>query len=86
MTMALHRELDDYLAIRRSFGFKLERAEKLLRQFLAYLEATNEDHVSVKTALAWARLPEGSQGWWAMRCRWCGSSPATCTPSTPATR
>lgn len=60
--------LDDYLAIRRAFGYRLARPEKLLRQFLAYLDATGADYVSLEAALAWATLPVGgSPAWWAQR-------------------
>jgi len=59
----------DYLRIRRSLGFKLERAEKLLAQYLAYLAETGQDRVTVQNALHWAALPTGgSRGsWWAFR-------------------
>ena len=36
---ALSLALDDYLALRRSMGFKLRRAEKLLGQFVDHCEA-----------------------------------------------
>jgi integrase/recombinase XerD len=66
--LTLDRQLDDYLAIRRSFGFRLERPEKLLRQFLAYLEAVGSDRVTVAGAVAWATLPEGgAPEWWGAR-------------------
>lgn len=35
----LHQALTDYLSVRRALGYKLERDEKLLVQFLTYLEA-----------------------------------------------
>jgi hypothetical protein len=35
----LATELERYLELRRQMGFKLRRAEKLLRQFVAYCEA-----------------------------------------------
>ena len=34
----LRQALADYLAVRRALGYKLERPEKLLGQFLDYLE------------------------------------------------
>lgn len=68
MNPTLVRQLDDYLAIRRSFGFRLERPEKLLRQFLAYLEALGTDRVTVAAGVAWASLPEGgAPAWWGAR-------------------
>lgn len=65
---ALEQSLVDYLRIRRALGFKLERAEKLLTQYLSHLDATGEDRVTVQNALGWARLPAaGSGSWWAFR-------------------
>ena len=65
----LEQQAADYLRIRRALGFKLERAEKLLAQYLAYLDTTGQDRVTVENALAWARLPAaGTSGsWWAFR-------------------
>jgi integrase len=63
----LRDQLVDYLRMRRSLGYKLERAEKLLGQFLAYLEQRGGETVTVAEALAWARLPGGSPDWWAFR-------------------
>ena len=60
--------LADYLALRRSLGFRLERAGKLLAQFTAYLDAQGADTVTVEAALAWATLPpNGGSRWHAMR-------------------
>jgi integrase len=65
---ALEQQAADYLQIRRALGFKLERAEKLLAQYLAYLDTTSQDRVTIENALAWARLPAaGSGNWWAQR-------------------
>jgi integrase len=63
----LHDQLADYLRIRRSLGYKLARAEKLLRQFLDYLDGLGAERVTVEQALAWARLPAGDANWWAFR-------------------
>jgi integrase len=65
---ALEQHAADYLRIRRALGFKLERAEKLLAQYLAHLDTTGQDRVTVENALAWARLPAaGGANWWAQR-------------------
>ena len=40
----LRQALADYLAVRRALGYKLARAEKLLAQFLDYVEDRGEDH------------------------------------------
>ena len=60
--------LADYLAVRRAMGYKLERAGKLLAQFVCYLDAADITTVTVEHALAWATLPaDGSINWWAHR-------------------
>lgn len=62
--------LADYLALRRSLGFALERDEKLLTQFIAWLEQQDKHTVTVTDALRWVRLPEGaSPSWIRMRMR-----------------
>lgn len=61
---ALANALEEYLALRRSMGFKLRRAEKLLGQFVAHCEAQGAEVVTVDLALAWATLPEGASRSW----------------------
>lgn len=61
---ALRQALADYLTIRRAMGYRLARAEKLLGQFLTYLEEGGESRVCIRTALAWATLPPGDSSWW----------------------
>ncbi|MGH3472927.1 MAG: tyrosine-type recombinase/integrase [Nocardioidaceae bacterium] len=68
MTGPLRQSLADYLALRRTLGYRLERPEKLLNQFLAHLEATGQDVVSVGNAVEWAQLPaNGAPNWWGYR-------------------
>jgi integrase len=50
--------------MRRALGYTLKRTEKLLAQFLTYLEDRGEERVSTETALAWARLPTGAHRSW----------------------
>jgi integrase/recombinase XerD len=61
---ALQGALADYLATRRALGYKLERAEKLLRQFLAYLAEHEAETITVEHALAWATLPAKASAHW----------------------
>ena len=63
----LHDTLADYLQIRRALGYKLERAGKLLPQYLDYLDDRGERLVTIENALAWATLPAGDANWWAFR-------------------
>ncbi len=65
---SLRDSLGDYLTIRRALGYRLERAEKLLAQFLDYLDEHGLERVTVERALDWARLPAGGDvSWWAQR-------------------
>ena len=50
---SLRQALADYLAMRRAMGYRLARAEKLLGQFLTYLEERRETRLRTRTALAW---------------------------------
>lgn len=64
----LHDSLADYLRIRRALGYKLERAEKLLAQYLKYLDGLDVELVTIENAIGWASLPAtGSGHWWAFR-------------------
>lgn len=66
----LQPALGDYLALRRSLGFKLARDEKLLGQFLAWLDEQGKDTITISDALTWVRLPQGaSPSWLRMRMR-----------------
>lgn len=65
---ALRQSLNDYLTMRRELGYKLERAGKLLSQFVAFCDQSGIDIVTVEVALEWATLPDGcSPGWGAFR-------------------
>ena len=63
----LRQSLADYLALRRSLGFKLERTGKLLAQFVVYLEDLGEERLTTDHALAWAMLPTSTAMWWSYR-------------------
>jgi len=64
----LREALAGYLDLRRGLGFKLERDEKLLGQFITYLEQREATTITTADALAWATLPAGaSPGWLRMR-------------------
>lgn len=64
----LRDALDNYLAIRRALGFKLQRAGLLLADLIAYLEANGASTITIEAALAWATLPpNGASDWWGQR-------------------
>lgn len=56
--------LSDYLSLRRSLGYKMERAGEVLAGFVAHLDLMGCDHVSVETAVAWATLPANPDSPW----------------------
>ncbi|MCA1678633.1 MAG: tyrosine-type recombinase/integrase, partial [Actinobacteria bacterium] len=65
--IALEQALQDYLALRRSLGYKLARSELLLAQFVAYLNAEGASTITTELALAWAMAPGRSRSWSAIR-------------------
>jgi integrase len=68
VTGALRDALADYLALRRALGYRLDRPEKLLDQFLDHLEAAHQEVVTLQNALDWAQLPaNGASNWWGYR-------------------
>jgi integrase len=64
---SLRAELVEYLAVRRALGYKLDTAERLLSQFIDFLEARGEQRITIERALAWAILPGGHPGYHAHR-------------------
>ena len=66
---SLRAELVEYLAVRRALGYKLDTAERLLGQFIDYLDARGEQRITIDAAVAWAILPGGHGGYHAHRLR-----------------
>ena len=64
----LRNALADYLTLRRALGYKLDKTERLLGQFVAFAEDCGETHVRTETALAWATRPAGADAIWTSRC------------------
>jgi integrase len=56
----LAEQLTEYLTVRRALGFKLADTERLLRQYLHYLDQHGERRITIATAVSWAILPSGS--------------------------
>jgi integrase len=63
----LRQALAGYLAVRRSLGYQLARPEKLLAQFITYLEDAGAATGTTELALTWATLPTGDANWHAQR-------------------
>jgi integrase/recombinase XerD len=49
----LSQRLDDYLAIRRSFGYDLSFSGRVLRGFTAFADREGTDHITVDLFLRW---------------------------------
>lgn len=60
---ALRQASIDYFSIRRALGFKLARSEKLLAQFITYLEQRGKTRITTEMAITWATLPQAGQTW-----------------------
>ena len=63
----LRQALADYLAMRRAFGYKLDKAERLLGQFIAFAEERGDTYIRIETAMSWADLPSGADVIWTSR-------------------
>ena len=63
----LRQALADYLTMRRALGYKLDKAERLLDQFITFAEERGETHIRTETALAWATQPAGAAAIWTSR-------------------
>lgn len=63
----LRQALADYLTMRRALGYKLEKTERLLGQFITFIKDRGEDHLTTETALTWATQPAGADVIWTSR-------------------
>ncbi len=53
----LRQALEDYLRIRRRVGFKLKADQRLLENFVDFLEQAGAERITTELALMWARRP-----------------------------
>jgi integrase len=63
--MTLRHELDRYLTVRRSLGYKLGTAERILRRFIDFADAQGATHVTADLFLRWQEAfgAAGRQTW-----------------------
>ena len=59
--------VEDYVAIRRSTGFKFEQAAELLSDFVRHLERDGSPIMTSATAISWASGVGGHPNWWGKR-------------------
>ena len=60
----IRQAVDDYLAVRRALGYKLEDHGWLLAGFASFLEAAGAATVTTRLALDWATLPQDALPSW----------------------
>lgn len=64
----IEQSIQDYLALRRSLGFKLRDAGLCLVKFAAFLEARGAQHITTSLALEWVQQCSSAQpATWAQR-------------------
>jgi integrase/recombinase XerD len=61
---ALGRHVEEYLALRRALGFKLERTGRLLADFVGFAERAGVATVTIEVAAGWAGLPANASPVW----------------------
>jgi integrase/recombinase XerD len=63
----LHSSLQDYLALRRGLGFKMNDAGRMLPGFVSFLEVRHESYITAQSALEWAQKADVQPAEWARR-------------------
>jgi hypothetical protein len=57
----LRQAVHEYLAMRRSLGFRLRRVATRLLDFVTFMEQQQAPYITVALALAWAKQPANAQ-------------------------
>jgi len=52
----LRNTMEEYLALRRSLGFRLRDVAGTLRNFVAFAESQTTSHVTIDSVLQWVKL------------------------------
>ena len=85
----LHQAVNDYLALRRSLGFKLLDYGQCLHEFVSFLKTNGSSHITSRLALAYAtRRRDEKPAYWRWRlciirgfaCHCSGADPRTEVP------
>jgi site-specific recombinase XerD len=64
----MRKALNEYLAVRRALGFKLEKEGRLLQNFVDFLQRQEAAFITRDLAVRWAMdSPHGQPAWWASR-------------------
>ena len=66
--MIFSMELQRYLKMRRNLGYDLYTDERVLKQFVSFLESKNETHITTDLFLEWKQIfGKAAQNTWARR-------------------
>jgi integrase len=85
----LRKAAEEYLAMRRGLGFKLEKTGVLLLDFMSFMEEQHARRITNELAVRWAKLPaDALPTWWATRLsavrlfarHWSATDPRTQVP------
>lgn len=83
----MRQAAEDYLALRRALGFKLEKPGGLVLQFADHLDRLGTRQVTIAVTLSWAREPAGADPmWWAYRLSAARGFTAYLLPRFPGTQ
>lgn len=63
----LHAAVNDYLAVRRKLGFELKHAERLLEDFVAFMDRAGARHITSELTLRWATSVSAQPNRWRRR-------------------
>ena len=86
VTTSLQASLDQYLAIRRALGVKLQLPGRLLQRFVDFADAAGATYITTDLALAWATQPANVQpAQWANRLGMVRRFAQHCSASDPRT-
>lgn len=64
---SLREDLQGYLTLRRTLGYKMQDAGRLLPRFVAFLEECRADHITTQGAMQWAQQTDAQPAEWARR-------------------
>lgn len=60
----LRTAAEDYLALRRSLGYKLASQGRLVADFVSYMDSVPSSRITAEAVLAWATRPDGAAPTW----------------------
>jgi hypothetical protein len=83
----MRQAAEDYLALRRAMGFKLEKPGRLVLQFADHLDRLGTRQLTIEAALAWVLQPaHADPTWWAYRLSAVRGFAAYLHPRLPGTK